>query len=112
MTTITEDGYTEFRFFRPEVASVYLTGDFNDWRTDQLSMARQDDGYWVLRMVLPAGDHKFRYVADGMWYTDFASFGVEPGRFGMNSLLRIPAPTLKVRHAADQPARVSAARAA
>lgn len=110
MTSITDDGYAEFRFFRPGASNVFLVGDFNDWRTDQLRMVPQDSGYWALRLHLPAGDHKFRYVADGLWYTDFASFGVHPGRFGMDSLLRIPARRLKLAPAAttDAPARAAA----
>ena len=94
MVTVSEDGYAEFRFFRPNVSNVFLAGDFNDWRTGQLQMVRQDDGYWVLKVPLAAGDYRFRYIADGAWYTDFAAFGVEPGRFGLDSLLRVPEPTL------------------
>lgn len=96
MVTISDDGYTEFWFFRPEAANVFVVGDFNQWRCDQLRMVRAHDGYWVLRVRLPAGEYRFRYVADSVWYTDFAAFGVEPGRFGMNSLLRVPEPTLRL----------------
>ncbi|HUU21243.1 MAG TPA: hypothetical protein VM389_01790 [Phycisphaerae bacterium] len=90
VVNISEDGYAEFRFFRPNASNVFVTGDFNDWRTDQLRMVRSDDGYWVLKVRLPAGDYRFRYIADGAWYTDYAAFGVEPGRFGMDSLLLVP----------------------
>lgn len=91
MVTIRPDGYAEFKFFRPEAKHVFLTGDFNDWRTSQLRMVRQDDGYWVLRMVLPTGDYKFRYVSDGVWFTDYAAFGIEPGRFGLDSVVHMTA---------------------
>ena len=47
-----------------------------------------------MRIRLPVGEYRFRYVADSAWYTDYAAFGVEPDRFGMNSLLRVPAPLL------------------
>ena len=87
MVNIGEDGYAEFRFFRPHVSSVFLVGDFNGWRTDQLKMVHQDGDYWVLKLGLPPGDYRFRY---GLWYTDFAAFGVEPGRFGLDSLLHVP----------------------
>ncbi|KKL94442.1 hypothetical protein LCGC14_1864620 [marine sediment metagenome] len=90
MVETSKDGYIEFRFFRPNVAKVFLAGDFNDWRTDHLQMVRQDNGYWGLKLRLPAGGYKFRYVADGAWYTDYAAFGIEPGRFGMDSVLQVP----------------------
>jgi len=90
MVEIGADGWAEFHFFRPQAAEVFVAGDFNQWRTDQLRMRRRADGYWVLRLPLPAGMHRFRYVADGAWYTDFAASGVEPARFGMDSLLLVP----------------------
>jgi 1,4-alpha-glucan branching enzyme len=97
VVTIGADGYAEFCFFRPQACNVFLVGDFNEWRTDQLRMVRQEDGHWVLKLFLPPGDYKFRYVADGLWHTDFAAFGVEPGRFGYNSLLLVPQRRLKLQ---------------
>lgn len=84
------DQFVEFRFFRPQATQVHLTGDFNGWREDELPMRRTHDGYWVAQMRLPAGEFRFRYCADGEWFTDFAAFGVEPGRFGLDSVLRVP----------------------
>ena len=100
MVTLHRDGHAEFRFFRPYAERVFLSGDFNGWRSDQLDMFRQDDGYWVLRLPLPAGDYRFRYVADGQWYTDFSAFGVEPSRFGLNSIVHVPPPALPTAIAA------------
>ena len=91
-----ENGTAEFRFFRPDAQNVYLAGDFNDWRTDQLLMNRDASGHWSCRMQLPAGVYRFRYCADGVWYTDYAAFGVEPGQFGMDSVLNVRPPTLHV----------------
>ena len=79
----------EFRFFRPEAVQVYITGDFTDWRTDKLPMQRSADGHWYLGLQLPPGTFRFRYVADGEWYTDYAAFGVQPGEFGMDSIVRV-----------------------
>jgi 1,4-alpha-glucan branching enzyme len=89
MVTIQPDGFAEFRFYRPGASRVWLVGDFNHWRAGQLQMFRQQDGYWMLKLGLPPGEYRFRYVADGLWYTDFAAFGVEPGRFGLDSVLRV-----------------------
>ncbi|MCD6378569.1 MAG: isoamylase early set domain-containing protein [Planctomycetes bacterium] len=92
MVIIREDGQTEFRFYRPDASRVYLCGDFNGWNTEQHEMIRQDDGYWMLRLSLPPGDYRFRYFADGKWYTDFSAFGIEPGQFGPNSIVLVPPP--------------------
>jgi hypothetical protein len=32
------------------------------------------------------------YLADGAWYTDFAAFGVTPGPYCYDSLVRVAAP--------------------
>ncbi len=86
----------EFRFYRPGAVQVHLAGDFNHWRKDELPMVRGDGGYWVARMRLPSGEFKFRYCADGEWFTDYAAFGVEPSRFGLDSVVRVPQVTLRI----------------
>jgi 1,4-alpha-glucan branching enzyme len=99
-----------FNFYRPQAARVHLAGDFNDWREEELPMVRTSEGYWFAKLRLPAGDFKFRYCADGEWFTDYAAFGVEPGRFGMDSIIRVPQPTLRLAPAqANENAAVAAA---
>ena len=91
--------WVEFSFYRPQAMQVHLAGDFNGWRHTELSMARGIDGYWKARIKLPAGEFRFRYCADGEWFADYAAFGVEPGPFGMDSIIRVAARTL---HLAEQ----------
>ncbi len=95
MVTVTED-WVEFLFYCPSAECVHLAGDFNNWQPTELAMRRGDDGYWKAQMKLPAGEFRFRYNADGAWFTDYAAFGVEPGRFGFDSIVRVPARTLRV----------------
>lgn len=109
MVTVHDDGMIEFSFYRPEVNKVGLAGDFNNWRTDTLKMERRPDGYWTLRVALPAGEYKFRYVADGMWYTDYAAHGVEPSRFGLDSMLLVPDRAVTFVQPEQAPAAVAAA---
>jgi len=85
----TEGRSVEFRFFRPQARQVYVVGDFNRWRTNAMPMRRRSDGYWCARARLPAGVFKFRYLADGEWFSDYAAFGVEPGPFGLDSVVRV-----------------------
>lgn len=102
------NGVAEFSFFRPNVKSVFISGDFNDWRTDQLSMTRGQNGYWHAKIPLPAGDFKFRYYSEGVWYTDFAAFGIEPGDNGFDSMLHVDPRRLMVEPAPVQPAVAAA----
>lgn len=96
------NGFVEFLFFRPQAQQVHLAGDFNDWRNGDLPMQRTEEGYWSATMKLPAGEFKFKYCADGQWFTDYAAFGVEPGRFGLDSVVRVPQPPLKVAQASEK----------
>jgi 1,4-alpha-glucan branching enzyme len=91
MTHVGKDGSVEFRFLRPDAGEVALAGDFTAW-SPQLPMQRDASGWWTIRLALEPGDYRFRYVADGQWYTDFASNGVEFNvKHGWNSMLVVPA---------------------
>src|SRR5687768_14797592 len=89
MTNLGKNGSVEFRFFRPGASDVRVTGTFNGW-SKALAMHPGGNGWWVLKMDLEPGEYQFRYVADGVWYTDFASNGIEVTKFGWNSVLVVP----------------------
>jgi 1,4-alpha-glucan branching enzyme len=96
------DNVVEFAFYRPGAQSVRLVGDFNRWSTDMHRLQRDDKGWWRLRLEVTPGEYRFKYlVDDDMWEADFASYGVEPDRFGgWNSILWIDAAGLQKRKAA------------
>jgi len=81
---------TTFRFLRPAASQVYLVGDFNGWHHHQLPMSRTADGCWTAALRLAPGMYQFRYLADGEWFVDYASFGVEHGPFGLNGVAHVP----------------------
>jgi len=93
--------WVEFSFFRPQARQVHLTGDFNNWRNNELPMLRTSEGYWVAKVRLPVGEFRFRYCADGEWFTDFAAFGVTPGRFGLDSVVRVSPQPFRIAVAAQ-----------
>jgi 1,4-alpha-glucan branching enzyme len=103
MTSIRADGAVEFRFFRPGAASVGVAGEFNEWCGEALQMCQTADGWWTAAARLPSGEYRFRYIADGRWFTDFASHGVEAvEKVGWNSVLVVPEviKQIRERHAA------------
>lgn len=78
-----------FRFFRPHAKRVYIVGDFNKWRENELAMTCDETGYWQAVLYLSEGDYRFRYCADNSWYTDYAAFGIEYGPFGADGIIRV-----------------------
>jgi 1,4-alpha-glucan branching enzyme len=96
MTTVTGDGCVEFRFYRPQAKRVSVVGEFNSWIDGLTVMKPTGDGWWTASTKLAPGDYRFRYVADGVWYTDYASHGIEAGPNGWNAVLVVAAKREKV----------------
>ena len=92
MTSVLGDGTVEFRFYRPDARMVHLVGEFNSWIPGINPMQPQGDGWWSATLALDPGEYRFRYIADGTWYTDYASHGIEAGPTGWNAVLFISAP--------------------
>ncbi|MDB5090135.1 MAG: hypothetical protein JWR09_4129 [Mucilaginibacter sp.] len=51
---------------------VFLAGDFNKWKPNDISLAKSIDG-WVLKTTLPAGNYQYKFIVDGNWITDPAN---------------------------------------
>jgi 1,4-alpha-glucan branching enzyme len=81
--------YVQFRFYRPSAQKVYLAGEFNGWQEDQLPMVPAGNGYWLAVLRLQPGSYRFRYRADGQWFTDYAAFGIEYGPYGPEGVVRV-----------------------
>lgn len=92
MTSVAKDGLVEFWFYRRGAGGVRVVGDFAGpgLAGGALDMETCGDGWWRATATLHSGEYRFRYVADGEWYTDYASNGVEMGETGVTSVLVIP----------------------
>jgi hypothetical protein len=49
--------------------SVMLSGDFNEWRNDELPMKKTANG-WELPYTLAPGNYEYKFIVDGNWITD------------------------------------------
>ena len=52
-----------------DAKQVFLSGNFNDWRPDQLPMKKMATD-WELPYILRAGNYQYKFVVDGNWFTD------------------------------------------
>src|SRR3982750_3615939 len=95
MTQTRDDGTIEFGFYRPGAFEVGVAGDFKNWARDgaqTIEMVPQSDGWWIGHARFKPGEYRFRYRVDGdRWFTDYASHGIEPSKFGWNSVLIVKA---------------------
>jgi 1,4-alpha-glucan branching enzyme len=90
MTSVRSNGQVEFRFFRSGAKAVAVAGDFTEWSQSPIAMRHEGNGWWTARVSLQPGEYRFRYVADGQWFTDYASHGVELKKQTWNSVLLVP----------------------
>jgi 1,4-alpha-glucan branching enzyme len=90
MTSVGRDGTVDFWFYRRDVHHVRVVGDFAGWTGGSMEMSSDGNGWWRLSAKLSSGEYRFRYAADGQWYPDYASNGIEPSEFGVNSVLIVP----------------------
>lgn len=87
MVVAAADGAVRFMFYRKGVQSVSVAACFNQWKPHQLRMCCSGNGWWEAEVQLPPGEYRFRYVADGQWFTDFSAHGVELQSNGWDSIL-------------------------
>ena len=90
MTIVGKDGSVEFWFYRRDVGRVRVVGDFLGVPGGAFEMESGANGWWHASAALDAGEYRFRYAADGEWFPDYASNGIEMGEPGVRSVLVVP----------------------
>jgi hypothetical protein len=57
---------------------VSVVGTFNDWTPGRHELVPRRDGTCSVSVTLPAGEHRFRYLATGgVWFDDTAADRVD-----------------------------------
>ncbi len=60
-----------FSFDAPDVQSLKLVGDFNNWTPDRgAELAKGETGVWEKVVPLPPGKYHYKYIVDGSWKAD------------------------------------------
>lgn len=72
----------EFTFDAPEAQQVLLVGDFTQWDSNPIRLAREEQGVWRARVPLTPGCHEYRYIVDGVWQCDPCCCDCVPNPFG------------------------------
>jgi 1,4-alpha-glucan branching enzyme len=69
---------------------VKIAGDFTDWDKGAITMSKSGrNGEWTASVRLTPGDHQYRFIMDGSWYTDPSTEHVNNSLGSENSILRV-----------------------
>jgi 1,4-alpha-glucan branching enzyme len=59
-----------FLVIEPHAQRVFLSGEFNNWSTDQMPLRRDQQGHWEATIDLKPGRYQYKFVVDGQWIPD------------------------------------------
>lgn len=72
----------EFTYYAPDAKKVCMAGKFNDWNTKSLSMKKDKNGTWKIKVKLAPGKYEYKYFVDGAWAQDLPCTNLVPNPFG------------------------------
>jgi 1,4-alpha-glucan branching enzyme len=75
-----------------EVGSeVWVAGSFNDWKpNDKRLLDKTGTGKYTLTLMLPAGEHQYKFVINGVWCVDpNCTDWVSNAMGSLNSIMRV-----------------------
>ena len=79
----------EFSLLAPDAKSVFIAGDFNQWKLSSHPLRQDKKGSWKISLALNPGQYEYRFFVDGQWQNDphCSSFVENP--FGTLNCLKI-----------------------
>ncbi|MFH1877439.1 MAG: AAA family ATPase [Candidatus Omnitrophota bacterium] len=73
----------EFLLHAPQAGSVYVLGDFNDWKKTEASrLNKLENGQWSAHFTLSKGRYKYKFVVDDTWIHDPHNHETEVNEYG------------------------------
>ena len=79
-----------FQLNAPTVKNVVLTGDFNAWCQEGVTMKKDKNGVWKIELELNPGRYEYKFIVDGKWWTDPSNKKIAVNSFGdVNSVLEV-----------------------
>jgi len=71
-------------------SEVKIAGDFTDWKKGAIYMSKSGrSGEWMASVRMNPGEHQYRFLLDGNWYTDPTTEHVMSPFGSENSVLRV-----------------------
>ena len=81
----------KIKFHAPmNVSEVKIAGDFTNWDKGAIFMTRSGkSGEWSASIKAAPGEHQYRFMLDGNWYTDPSTERIANSFGSENSILRV-----------------------
>lgn len=79
-----------FYYHNDSAQSVFLVGDFNNWKEDETQFVQNSDGIWQAEInCLESGKYRYKFFVGGEFWTEDTSHGLkeEDGFGGFHSIL-------------------------
>ncbi len=80
----------QLEFVDPNARMVCVAGTFNDWNQTAIEMVSMGAGRWWKELMLPPGEHQYRFIVDDIWVDDPAATEyAENDLGGRNAIIRV-----------------------
>lgn len=79
-----------FYYHDDSAENVFLVGDFNNWRRDEIQFTKSADGVWQAEIIsITSGKYRYKFFVNNEFWTEDASHGLkeEDGFGGFHSIL-------------------------
>lgn len=84
------EGGIEFTYNGPSANTVSLAGSFNGWNAEELPLAKDKNGNWIIVYAMKPGQHEYKFVVDGAWFADPENPDTQADPYGgANSLVTV-----------------------
>lgn len=69
----------------PQAETVFVAGEFNQWRAGDTRLRRDETGTWKVQVWLAPGRYEYRFIVDGEWQDDPLASARVPNAFGSSN---------------------------
>ena len=88
---VVEDGVL-FTYSDPNANVVFLAGDFNGWKENDISLEKDSMGVFAVKLKLEKGRYEYKFIVDGVWKEDADNPNRVPDPYGgYNSVVEVGA---------------------
>lgn len=78
----------KFELSYPTATRVAVTGDFNRWDKNGITLTKGKNGVWTIDLSLKPAKYQYKFIVDGEWKTDPQNKFSLPNAFGTENSVK------------------------